>query len=67
MAASASTDVIIVGAGPVGLFAVFQLGLAQPNAHVVDILDSLAANAPSFILRSRSMTFRACRCARARS
>ena len=26
---SASTDVIIIGAGPVGLFAVFQLGLAQ--------------------------------------
>jgi thioredoxin reductase (NADPH) len=38
MAASASTDVIIIGAGPVGLFAVFQLGLAQLKAHVV-ILD----------------------------
>ena len=36
---SASTDVIIIGAGPVGLFAVFQLGLAQLKAHVVDILD----------------------------
>jgi thioredoxin reductase (NADPH) len=35
----ASTDVIIIGAGPVGLFAVFQLGLAQLKAHVVDILD----------------------------
>ena len=35
----ASTDVIIVGAGPVGLFAVFQLGLARLKAHVVDILD----------------------------
>jgi thioredoxin reductase (NADPH) len=39
MAASASTDVIIIGAGPVGLFAVFQLGLARLSAHVVDILD----------------------------
>jgi len=40
MAASgASTDVIIIGAGPVGLFAVFQLGLARLKAHVVDILD----------------------------
>jgi thioredoxin reductase (NADPH) len=36
---SISTDVIIVGAGPVGLFSVFQLGLAQLKAHVVDILD----------------------------
>ncbi len=35
----ASTDVIIIGAGPVGLFAVFQLGLAHLEAHVVDILD----------------------------
>jgi thioredoxin reductase len=37
MAAEASTDVIIIGAGPAGLFAVFQLGLAQLKAHVVDI------------------------------
>jgi len=35
----ASTDVIIVGAGPVGLFAVFQLGLAGLKAYMVDILD----------------------------
>jgi thioredoxin reductase (NADPH) len=33
------TDVIIVGAGPVGLFAVFELGLADMRAHLVDILD----------------------------
>ena len=35
----ASTDVVIIGAGPVGLFAVFQLGLARLKAHVIDILD----------------------------
>ena len=29
----ASTEVIIVGAGPVGLFAVFQLGLAKLKAQ----------------------------------
>lgn len=33
------TDVIIVGAGPVGLFAVFELGLLDMHAHLVDILD----------------------------
>ena len=33
------TDVIIVGAGPSGLFAVFELGLLDLKAHVVDILD----------------------------
>src|SRR5215510_8116470 len=33
------TDAIIIGAGPVGLFAVFELGLLDIKAHVVDILD----------------------------
>ena len=33
------TDVIIIGAGPVGLFAVFELGLLGLKAHLVDILD----------------------------
>lgn len=33
------TDVIIIGAGPVGLFAVFELGLLDMKAHIVDILD----------------------------
>lgn len=33
------TDVIIIGAGPVGLFAVFELGLLGLSSHVVDILD----------------------------
>ena len=33
------TDVVIIGAGPVGLFAVFELGLLDVKAHVIDILD----------------------------
>jgi thioredoxin reductase (NADPH) len=33
------TDAVIVGAGPVGLFAVFELGLVDIKCHVVDILD----------------------------
>src|SRR5215467_9595382 len=33
------TDAVIIGAGPVGLFAVFELGLLDIKAHVVDILD----------------------------
>ena len=36
---SNKTDVIIIGAGPVGLFAVFELGLLGLTTHVVDILD----------------------------
>lgn len=34
-----TTDVIIIGAGPVGLFAVFELGLLDMKAHLIDILD----------------------------
>jgi thioredoxin reductase (NADPH) len=33
------TDVVIIGAGPVGLFAIFELGLLGVKAHVIDILD----------------------------
>ena len=33
------TDVVIIGAGPVGLFAVFQCGMMRLNCHVVDSLD----------------------------
>jgi thioredoxin reductase (NADPH) len=36
-----STDVIIVGAGPVGLFAVFELGLLGLHTHVIDIMDKV--------------------------
>jgi len=33
------TDVVIVGAGPVALFAVFELGLFDMRCHLIDILD----------------------------
>jgi thioredoxin reductase (NADPH) len=33
------TDVIIIGAGPCGLFNVFELGLLDLKCHVIDILD----------------------------
>ena len=32
------TDAVIVGAGPAGLFQVFQLGLQEVQAHVIDVL-----------------------------
>ena len=32
------TDAVIIGAGPVGLFQVFQLGLLEIKAHVIDSL-----------------------------
>jgi thioredoxin reductase (NADPH) len=33
------TDAVIIGAGPVGLFAVFELGLLDLSCHLTDILD----------------------------
>lgn len=35
------TDVAIVGAGPVGLFAVFELGMLKMRSVVIDTLDAL--------------------------
>ena len=39
MSTPIETDVAIVGAGPIGLFAVFELGLLDLKCHLVDILD----------------------------
>ena len=41
MADTIKTDALIIGAGPVGLFAVFQLGLLDIKAHLIDILDKV--------------------------
>ena len=35
------TDVVIIGAGPCGLFQVFELGLLDIHAHVVDSLEQV--------------------------
>jgi thioredoxin reductase (NADPH) len=34
-----TTDVLIIGAGPVGLFTIFECGMLKMNCHVVDSLD----------------------------
>jgi thioredoxin reductase (NADPH) len=41
MSEAIKTDVLIVGAGPCGLFAVFELGLLDMKVHLVDILDKI--------------------------
>jgi thioredoxin reductase (NADPH) len=38
--ATHSTDVAIIGAGPVGLFTVFELGMLKMRCHVIDALDA---------------------------
>lgn len=37
----AETDAIVIGAGPVGLFAVFELGMLKLKCHVVDALPAI--------------------------
>ncbi|HUR43147.1 MAG TPA: NAD(P)/FAD-dependent oxidoreductase, partial [Aestuariivirga sp.] len=39
MSSVITTDAVIIGAGPCGLFAVFELGLLDIKCHVIDILD----------------------------
>jgi thioredoxin reductase (NADPH) len=52
----ASTDVVIIGVGPVGLFAVFQLGRARLKAHVIDILDKPGGQCAGLFLRFQYTT-----------
>ncbi len=40
MTTPAVTDVAIIGAGPIGLFAVFQCGMLGFRTHVIDVLDA---------------------------
>ncbi|NBP05508.1 MAG: NAD(P)/FAD-dependent oxidoreductase, partial [Bacteroidetes bacterium] len=38
MSAAIETDIIIIGAGPVGLFTVFEAGLLKLRCHLIDAL-----------------------------
>ncbi len=35
-----TTDIVIIGAGPVGLFAIFEAGMLKMKCHVVDALEA---------------------------
>lgn len=35
------TDVVIIGAGPVGLFAIFECGMAKLKVHVIDAFEKI--------------------------
>ena len=35
------TDIVIIGAGPVGLFTIFECGMLKMHCHVVDSLDAI--------------------------
>ena len=41
MPAEIETDVAIIGAGPVGLFAVFECGMLRMKSVVIDALEAI--------------------------
>lgn len=51
------TDIIIIGAGPVGLFAVFEAGLLKLRCHLIDSLPQPGDNVLRFIQRNQSMIY----------
>lgn len=36
-----STDIVVIGAGPVGLFSIFQAGMLKMKCHVIDTLEAV--------------------------
>ncbi|NQV46955.1 MAG: NAD(P)/FAD-dependent oxidoreductase [Rhodospirillaceae bacterium] len=40
-AAEHSTDIAVIGAGPAGLFSVFECGMLKMSCHVIDALDAI--------------------------
>ncbi len=54
------TDVAIIGAGPVGLFAVFECGMLGLECHLIDSLAALGGQCVALYPESRSTTSRAC-------
>jgi succinate dehydrogenase/fumarate reductase flavoprotein subunit len=55
-----TTDIAIIGAGPAGLFAVFQCGMLKMSCVLIDTL----SDAWRCTRRSRSTTFRRIRASR---
>ena len=51
------TDIVIIGAGPVGLFTVFEAGLLGLNCHLIDNWIRSVVNVLNFILINQFMIF----------
>ena len=51
------TDIIIIGAGPVGLFAVFEAGLMKLKCHVIDITSNPGGQLTELYPKNQYMIF----------
>ena len=52
------TDAVIVGAGPVGLFQAFQLGLQDIRSHIIDALPHAGGHPKTKSRRAMFIAFR---------
>ena len=57
MSKTIETDIVIIGAGPVGLFTVFEAGLLGLNCHLIDNLDKVGGQCIELYPESRFMIF----------
>ena len=51
------TDIIIIGAGPVGLFTVFEAGLLKLKCHLIDALPIPGGQCAEIYLKNPYMIF----------
>ena len=51
------TDIIIIGAGPCGLFAVFEAGLLKMKCHLIDSLPQAGGQCTEIYPRNQFMIF----------
>ena len=35
------TDIVVIGAGPTGLFTIFEAGMLKMNCHIIDSLENI--------------------------
>ena len=52
-----TTDILIIGAGPTGLFTVFEAGLLKLRCHLIDALPQAGGQCSRFILKNLFMIF----------
>ena len=51
------TDIVIIGAGPVGLFAVFEAGLMKLHCHLIDAIPQTGGQLAEIYPKKPILTF----------
>ena len=56
-----TTDICVIGAGPVGLFSVFEAGLLKMRCHLVDVLPAIGGQLSEIYPKNRFTIFQVIR------